>query len=41
MSEVARAQAGEVGMMVPEVWGHHVVRPPQAQNGSGGVPDDE
>ena len=41
MNEVARGQAGEDGMTEPEVRGHHVVRPPQAQNGSGAVPDDE
>lgn len=41
MNEVARGEAGEDGMTEPEVRGHHVVHPPQAQNGSGAVPDDE
>ncbi len=41
MNGVARGVAGVDGTTEPRVWGHHVVRPPQAQNGSRAVPDDE
>ena len=41
MNEVARGEGGEDGMTEPEVRGHHVVRPPQAQSGLEVVPDDE
>ncbi len=43
MNEVARVGVGVGvdGMTEPKVWGHHVVRPPQALSGLEDVPDDE